>query len=128
MLTASEWPMNTGTRTQVAVSLIFGSRIFFVSATIFHSSLVEPSSMKTSICGNDVEGDALGELLRLDRIGDEDRPGLREQFVHRLLAGAGNRLIGRDHDPLDLGAVVQRLQRHDELGGRAVRVGDDVLS
>ena len=40
MLTASEWPMNTGTRTQVAVSLIFGSRIFLVSAIIFHSSLV----------------------------------------------------------------------------------------
>ena len=32
--------MKTGTRTQVAVSLIFGSRIFFVSAIIFHSSLV----------------------------------------------------------------------------------------
>ena len=51
MLTASEWPMNTGTRTQVAVSLILGSSIFLVSATIFHSSLVEPSSRKTSICG-----------------------------------------------------------------------------
>ena len=83
--------------------------------------------MKTSICGNDVEGDALGELLRLDRVGDEDRAGLREQLVHRLLAGAGDRLVGRDHHALDRGAVVQRLQRHDELGGRAVRVGDDVL-
>ena len=51
MFTASEWPTKTGTRTQVAVTLIFGSTIFFVSATIFHSSLVEPSSMKTSICG-----------------------------------------------------------------------------
>ena len=40
MFTASEWPMNTGTRTQVAVSLILGSRIFLVSTTIFHSSLV----------------------------------------------------------------------------------------
>src|SRR5229473_3245399 len=30
ILTASEWPMNTGTRTQVATILIFGSRIFFV--------------------------------------------------------------------------------------------------
>jgi hypothetical protein len=49
--TASEWPMNTGTRTQVAVSLIFGSRIFFVSTIIFHSSFVNPSSMKTSISG-----------------------------------------------------------------------------
>src|SRR5207247_3087892 len=45
------WPMNTGTRTQVATSLIFGSRIFLVSATSFHSSRVKPSSMNTSICG-----------------------------------------------------------------------------
>ena len=51
MVTASEWPMNTGTRTQVAVSLIFGSRIFLVSTIIFHSSLVEPSSRKTSMWG-----------------------------------------------------------------------------
>jgi len=39
-LTASEWPMNTGTRTHVATSLIFGSRIFLISTTIFHSSRV----------------------------------------------------------------------------------------
>ena len=30
---------------------MFGSRIFLVSTTIFHSSLVEPSSMNLSICG-----------------------------------------------------------------------------
>src|SRR3546814_20627496 len=51
MLIASEWPTNTGTRTQVAVTFTLGSRIFLVSATIFHSSLVEPSSRQTSICG-----------------------------------------------------------------------------
>ena len=51
MLIDSEWPTKTGTRTQVAVTLIDLSRIFLVSATIFHSSLVEPSSRKTSICG-----------------------------------------------------------------------------
>src|SRR5690606_39793756 len=51
LFTASEWPTKTGTRTQVALSLILGSRIFLVSTTIFHSSLVDPSSMKTSICG-----------------------------------------------------------------------------
>ena len=38
-------------RTAVAVSLMAGSSIFFVSAISFHSSLVKPSSMKTSICG-----------------------------------------------------------------------------
>ena len=43
--------MKTGTRTQVACTLILGSRIFLVSTTIFHSSLVEPSSMKTSMWG-----------------------------------------------------------------------------
>ena len=43
--------MNTGTRTQVAVTAMSGSRILRVSTAIFHSSLVEPSSMKTSICG-----------------------------------------------------------------------------
>ena len=49
--TASAWPMNTGTRTQVATSLMSGSRILRISTDIFHSSLVNPSSMKLSICG-----------------------------------------------------------------------------
>ena len=51
MLIDSEWPTNTGTRTQVALTLILGSRIFLVSTTIFHSSLVEPSSRKPPMCG-----------------------------------------------------------------------------
>src|SRR4026207_1660957 len=51
MLIASEWPTNTGTRTQVALTLMLGSRIFLVSTTIFHSSLVEPSSRNLSMCG-----------------------------------------------------------------------------
>src|SRR3546814_5116842 len=51
MLIASEWPTKTGTLTQVAVTLIFGSRIFLVSTTIFHSSLVDPSSSNLSMCG-----------------------------------------------------------------------------
>ena len=49
--TASPWPTNTGTRTQVACTLMSGSRILRVSTAIFHSSLVAPSSMKRSICG-----------------------------------------------------------------------------
>jgi hypothetical protein len=40
MFTASEWLMNTGTRTQVAVTWMSGSSIFCVSTMIFHSSLV----------------------------------------------------------------------------------------
>ena len=57
----------------------------------------------------------------------EHRLGLREQFVHRLLAGARHRLIGRHHHALDRGLVVQRLERDHELRGRAIRIGDDVL-
>src|SRR3546814_10068602 len=76
---------------------------------------------------DDVEGDLLGELPVLLRIADEDRAGLLEQFVHAFLARARHRLIGRYDDALDAGRVVQRLQRDDHLGGRAVRVGDDAL-
>ena len=43
--------MNTGTRTQVASTWMSGSRILRVSTTIFHSSLVEPSSMNLSMWG-----------------------------------------------------------------------------
>jgi hypothetical protein len=34
-------------------------------------------------------------------------------------------LIGGDHDALDLGFVVQRLERDDELRRRAIGIGDD---
>ena len=55
--------MNTGTRTQVATSLILGSKIFLVSAAIFHSSLVKPSSMNTSICGMTLNAMRLGNFF-----------------------------------------------------------------
>ena len=127
ILTDSLWPMNTGTRTQVAVTWMSGSRIFCVSTTIFHSSLVKPESRKTSICGMTLKAICLVNLLDLDRIGDEHGAGLAEQLVHRLLAGAGHRLIGGNHHPLDLGQVVQRLERHHQLGGRAIGIGDDAF-
>src|SRR5207244_3914159 len=38
-------------RTQVAVTAMSGSRILRVSTAIFHSSLVEPPSMNSAICG-----------------------------------------------------------------------------
>jgi hypothetical protein len=57
----------------------------------------------------DVEGDLLGELFRLRRIGDEDALRLIPQLVHRFLAGSRHRLIGRHHDPLDASKVMQRL-------------------
>ena len=68
-----------------------------------------------------------GEIFDFDRIGDEHRARLAEQFVHRILAGARNRLIGRDHHALDFGKIVQRLERDDELSRRAVRIGDDAF-
>ena len=77
--------------------------------------------------GNEIEGDALGEFLRLHRIRHEDRAGLLEQFVHRLFARARHRLIGRDDDARDLGEIMQRLEGDHELRGRAIGVGDDVL-
>ena len=41
------------------------------------------------------------------------------------LPGAGDRLVSGDHHTLDLPLVVQRLQRHHHLDGRAIRIGDD---
>ena len=69
----------------------------------------------------------LVNFLGVGRVGRENALGLVPQLVHRLLAGARHRLIGRHHHALDLGAVMQRLQHHHELGGRAIRIGDDVL-
>ena len=71
---------------------------------------------------NHVEGDLLGELVRRDFIADEDRSALLEQLVHRRLAGARDRLIGRDHHALDRRRVVQRLERDDHLRGRPAPV------
>ena len=60
-------------------------------------------------------------------VGDENAFRLVPQLVHRLLARAGNGLIGRDHDALDRRSVVQRLQRDNKLRRGAIRVRDDVL-
>ena len=78
------------------------------------------------MCGMTLKAICLVKL-GLVRIADEDVARLLEQLVHARLAGAGHRLVGRDDDALDLRRVVERLQRHDQLRGRAIRVGDDVL-
>ena len=77
--------------------------------------------------GDEVEGDALRKLLLLDLLQRVERLGLAVELVHAVLAGAGDRLVGRDDDALDGGVVMQGLEGDDELRGRAVRVGDDAL-
>ena len=76
---------------------------------------------------NDVESNLLGEFLRLRRVGDEHALGLVPQLVHGLLAGPGHGLIGGHHNTFDFRLVMQRLEGHDKLGGRAIRVGDDIF-
>src|SRR4028119_2081795 len=150
MLIASEWPTKTGTRTQVAVTLIFGSRIFLVSTTIFHSSLVEPSSRNSSIWGMTLKAICLVKTVaslesptKMFRLcsnsssmpffpapapAHEALPALPEHLVHALLPRARDRLVGRDDDALDPGGIVERLQGDHHLGGRAIGIGDDVLA
>ena len=77
---------------------------------------------------NDVERDLLGEFFRVRAVTDEDVAALLEQFIHALFASARDGLVGRDNDARDLGIIVQRLQRDDELGRRAVRVRNDILA
>ena len=73
-----------------------------------------------------VEGDLVGVgARRCDLALVQQRVGLVEQLVDRALAGARHGLVGGDHQPLDPGLVVQRLERDDHLHRRAVRVGDD---
>ena len=57
--------MNTGTRTQVAWTAMLGSRILRVSTDIFHSSLVAPSSMNTSMWGITLKAICLVKRSRL---------------------------------------------------------------
>src|SRR5690606_38781235 len=77
---------------------------------------------------NDVEGDLLRELLRLDLLAwDVLALGLVPQLVHGLFAGARDGLVGRDDYALDRRVVVQRFQDDHHLCGRAVRVGNDIL-
>src|SRR3546814_15429201 len=77
-----------------------------------------------------VEGDLLGELVRRRHVVDVDAARLLEKFVHGILAGAGDRLIGRDDDTFDPEQVVQRLECDDHLDRRSAerRVGKECVS
>ena len=83
--------------------------------------------MNTSICGITLKAICLVNFLAAVVGRVVDRLGLIPQLVHRLFARARNGLVGADNNALDRRAVVQRLQRHNHLRGRAVRVRDDVL-
>ena len=67
----------------------------------------------------------LGNFRARRLVGDEDALGLVVELVDAFLAGARDRLVGRDDDALDRRLVVERLQGHHHLRGRAVGVGDD---
>ena len=75
---------------------------------------------------DDVEGDVFLEDLRRILVMHVMDFGVGEQLVHALLAGAGDRLVGGNDNAFDLEFIVQWLQRHNQLNGGAVRVGDDV--
>ena len=120
--------MTTGTRTQVALTRISASpRILRVSLISLRSSSVWSSPAgKLPAWGSDVEGDRVRDRPR----GSASWPSSTArdcvaQLVDRRLAGAGDGLVGGDHQPLDPGLVEQRLQRDDHLHRRAVGVGDD---
>src|SRR6476620_1963076 len=78
--------------------------------------------------GQDVEGDLVRvDLRRRHVVAADHRARLGAQLVDRPLAGAGDGLVGGDHQALDPGRVVERFQGDDHLHGRAVRVGNDPL-
>src|SRR3546814_9262358 len=58
----SDWSSDVCS-SDLAVSLIAGSSIFLVSTTIFHSSLVDPSSRKTSMWGMTLKAICLVNFL-----------------------------------------------------------------
>src|SRR6185312_8620512 len=74
-----------------------------------------------------VEGDLLRHYVGLDGpFAAEQRDGLLGQLLDGLTTGAGDGLVSSHADALDPDGVVDRLERHDELDGRAVGVGDDI--
>ena len=90
-----------------------------------HLLLRVPVRVRRADLGEQVEGDAVGELLRGRLLHVEEGAALLLQLVDALLAGAGDGLVGGDHHALQARGLVQRLQDHDQLDGRAIRVGDD---
>ena len=106
------------------MAMLGSPRILCVSRTSFVSSSVLAPS-KASHWGSTLNAIWCGYT--------EATAGSPASTVLRLLAQlldgagarAGDRLVGRHGHVGEAGGVVQRLQRGDQLDGRAVRVGDD---
>ena len=75
--------------------------------------------------GQRVERDRMGIDARPLRLAADVGPDLALELGQRVGAGAGDGLVGVDHDPLEPDAVAQRHQDRGELHRRAVRIGDD---
>src|SRR5262249_17941358 len=74
---------------------------------------------------NTIEGNLLWKLLHLKFLPVIKGGDLLAEFLHRLAAGPGHRLISRHHDPPDARGIVNRLKRHDHLNGRTIGIGND---
>ena len=75
-----------------------------------------------------VEGDGVLEsLCTCSRLPSRWALAAFDEILLSLHAGPAGGLIGADDHALDLRRVVQRLERHGHLRGRAVRAGDDPL-
>src|SRR5215212_6842979 len=77
--------------------------------------------------GQDVEGDLMGIDAWLRRLTVENRPRLLPQLPDCVSAGARDRLIGGDDQPLDPDRVEDRLQRHHQLHRGAVGIRDQAV-
>ena len=138
----AEWPVNTGTRTQVQVTDRSGSpRILRLSLRYFCSSSVSPdavvdeasrpgarrcgrSGAANLTCGgkSTAPPSKVSSAARVGRLGQ-----LLGQLGHAGQPGARDRLVGGDHQPPQAGLVVERLEHRHGDHGRAVRVGHDAL-
>ena len=105
---ASAWPTITGTRTHVAWIGSSGSSMIFCVSSTELGLLVELLAVEVPVHAQVV--------LRLRLVA---------QPLHRLGAGAGDRLVGGDADPHETCFVVQRLEDGGERDRAAVRVRDD---
>src|SRR5437899_2357525 len=75
--------------------------------------------------GNEVEGDAVREVLRDDHLASGPGEGLLTEILDAMDAGARDGLVAGRDDAAQPAGVVQGLERHHGHDGRAVGGGDD---